>query len=99
MRRPTSNYERVPVNEHSDERDSDSDFVEFVSPTDKKSKDYWKKTQNFLPDQFKKLKESPVPWKAIAYACLLFVVGTVLLLCGCLIHVGHIDNNVSWQLN
>jgi hypothetical protein len=34
-----------------------------------------------------------VPWKSISYAVGLFVMGTVLLLCGCLIHIGKVDND------
>ena len=48
---------------------------------------------HFLPEQFN-LKERPIPWKAIGYAAILFILGTILLLCGCLIHIDHIDNNV-----
>ena len=72
-------YERIPSEDQSDIPD--------VHKTTKRSK----KFENFLPEQFK-LRERPIPWKAIGYAAILFVLGTVLLLCGCLIHVGHIDN-------
>ena len=50
-----------------------------------------KTTTNFLPEQFTK-RERPIPWKSIAYAAILFIVGTALLLMGCLIRTGHIDN-------
>ncbi len=102
MRRPTTaKYERVPTHErrrgHPDEDGdgNDSDFVEFVTPNKKEKSTLknWKRTVNFLPEQFR-LTERPVPWKAIGYAFVLFFVGTFLLLCGCLIHVGHIDNDV-----
>jgi hypothetical protein len=33
------------------------------------------------------------PWKSIFLAIALFVVGIILLLCGSLIHVGHVDND------
>jgi len=45
----------------------------------------------FLPEQFE-LKKRPIPWKAIGYAIILFVVGTILLVTGSLIHIGHVDN-------
>ena len=38
------------------------------------------------------LPKRKVPWKSILYAVGLFVMGTALLLCGCLIHVGKVDN-------
>ena len=72
-------YERIPSEDQSD--------IPSVHKSTKRSK----KFENFLPEQFK-LRERPIPWKAIGYAAILFVLGTVLLLCGCLIHVGHIDN-------
>ena len=51
------------------------------------------KHSNFLPEQFK-CRERPIPWKSIAYAAVLFIAGTILLLMGALIHTGHIDNQV-----
>ena len=48
----------------------------------------------FLPEQFE-LKKRPIPWKAIGYAVILFVVGTALLIAGSLIHSGHVDNEVK----
>jgi len=50
-----------------------------------------KKFADFVPEQFC-IPQRPIPWTAICYATILFVIGTVLLLCGCLIHVGHVDN-------
>ena len=47
----------------------------------------------FSPSQFK-LKEEAVPWKAVGLAALLFVLGAVLLAAGCLIHTGHVENEV-----
>jgi hypothetical protein len=38
------------------------------------------------------LPQRKVPWKSIAYAVGLFVMGTILLICGCLIRIGHVDN-------
>ena len=52
-----------------------------------------KKFADFVPEQFC-IPQRPIPWTAICYATLLFVIGTVLLLCGCLIHVGHVDSEV-----
>ena len=52
-----------------------------------------KKFADFVPEQFC-IPQRPIPWTAICYATILFVIGTVLLLCGCLIHVGHVDNEV-----
>ena len=51
------------------------------------------KFKDFVPEQFR-IPQRPIPWTAICYATLLFVLGTILLLCGCLIHVGHVDNEV-----
>jgi len=45
----------------------------------------------FVPEQFE-LKKRSIPWKAISYAVILFVVGTALLVAGSLIHIGHVDN-------
>ena len=39
------------------------------------------------------LPKRDVPWKSIMYAVALFVMGTILLVCGCLIHVGKVDND------
>ena len=55
-----------------------------------------KKFSDFVPEQFYR-PERPIPWTAICYATLLFVIGTILLLCGCLIHVGHVDNEVIFS--
>ena len=52
----------------------------------------------FLPEQFE-IKKRPVPWKAIGYAIGLFVVGTACLIAGCLIHTGHVDNEVQKIIN
>ena len=51
----------------------------------------------FLPEQFE-LKKRSIPWKAITYAVILFVVGTALLVAGSLIHIGHVDNEVNYIL-
>ena len=48
----------------------------------------------FVPEQFE-LKKRSIPWKAISYAVILFVVGTALLVAGSLIHIGHVDNEVN----
>jgi len=50
-----------------------------------------KENDDFLPEQFQ-VKCRPVPWKAIWYAIGLFVLGTAMLIAGCLIHTGHVDN-------
>ena len=82
-------YDRIPGEDHSE---TDDETVQVHKPTTKKK--LVNPVTHFLPEQFY-LKKRPVPWKAIAYAIILFVLGTILLLCGCLIHVGHIDHNVS----
>jgi len=53
------------------------------------------KKPDFLPGQFRCLndEDSKVPWKAILLATLLFLLGSVLLAAGCLIHTGHMDND------
>lgn len=51
----------------------------------------------FTPKQFERSCTSSIPWKAIVYAAFLFIVGTVLLLCGLFIHTGHVDNEVKLQ--
>ena len=67
-------------------------FSEFLRHRRKKER-FNRKRDDFLPEQFE-LKKRPVPWKAIGYAVLLFVIGTALLIAGCLIHTGHVDNEV-----
>ena len=49
-------------------------------------------TQIVARSQFLRPKRK-VPWKSIAFAVGLFVMGTVLLVCGCLIHIGHVDSD------
>ena len=83
--RQRNKYDRLPS--------EDEDLVKVHQPSIKKK--LLNPVTHFLPEQFN-LKERPIPWKAIGYATILFVLGTILLLCGCLIHVGHIDNNVSF---
>ena len=73
----------------------DQDLVKVHQPSTIKKK-LLNPVTHFLPEQFN-LKERPIPWKAIGYATILFILGTILLLCGCLIHVGHIDNQVSFE--
>lgn len=83
--------------EHHSETSEDEDHDEpmkVLKEGKKKSGLYRTPVAQFLPEQFA-LKERPIPWKAIGYAALLFVSGTILLLCGCLIHTGHVDSNVS----
>jgi len=43
----------------------------------------------FLASQFDK-PPTKVPWKAVVYALVLFIMGTALLVAGCLIVTGHI---------
>jgi len=45
---------------------------------------------DFDNSQFEKPK-TKVPWKAISYAVILLLIGTILLTIGCLIVTGHID--------
>lgn len=56
---------------------------------------------DFLLEQFDK-QPSKVPWKAIIYALILFVMGTALLVIGSLIVTGHLDpakhNERFWPL-
>ena len=81
-------YERLPTEEKSD---SDSE------KTVPKKKKFLKRIPDWLPEQFKG-KEVPIPWKSMAYATFLFVVGTILLLIGCLIHTGHVEEHVGHQV-
>ena len=81
-------YEKLPTEEKS-ESDNDDE----VKVINRRKKLFEKVQTNFLPEQFKGI-ERPVPWKSIAYAAFLFLAGTILLLCGCLIHTGHVDNQV-----
>ena len=83
--RQRNKYDRLPS--------EDEDLVKVHQPSTIKKK-LLNPVTHFLPEQFN-LKERPIPWKAIGYATILFILGTILLLCGCLIHVGHIDNQVS----
>ena len=48
----------------------------------------------FTPAQFKSREEETVPWKAVGLAAVLFVLGSLLLTAGCLIHTGHVDNEI-----
>lgn len=54
-----------------------------------------------LSSQFEK-PPVKIPWKAIIYACVLLIGGSVLLVIGCLIVTGHIDpdehNERFWPL-
>merc|ERR1711916_248982 len=43
----------------------------------------------YIPEQFRELPER-TPWRAIALAIFLFVVGSILLILGCLFFTGHI---------
>ena len=56
---------------------------------------------DFDNSQFEKPK-AKVPWKAISYAVILLLIGTILLTIGCLIVTGHIDqekhNERFWPL-
>ena len=81
-------YEKLPT-----EDKSESDNDEKVKVKSKKRKLFEKVQTHFLPEQFEG-RDRGVPWKSIAYATFLFVVGTILLLCGCLIHTGHVDHQV-----
>jgi len=71
------------------EKKKQSKFSEFLRHRRKIRNRKYK--DGFLPEQFE-LKKRPIPWKAISYAVILFVVGTALLIAGSLIHVGHVDN-------
>ena len=73
------------------EKKKQSKFSEFLRHRRKIRNRKYK--DGFLPEQFE-LKKRPIPWKAISYAVILFVVGTALLIAGSLIHVGHVDNEV-----
>jgi len=57
--------------------------------------------EEFLPEQFTK-QPVQVPWKAVIYAVVLFLAGTVLLVIGSLIVTGHLDpiehNDRFWPL-
>eukprot|EP00092_Neocalanus_flemingeri_P041924 GFUD01045659.1.p1 GENE.GFUD01045659.1~~GFUD01045659.1.p1 ORF type:complete len:135 (-),score=33.57 GFUD01045659.1:899-1258(-) len=46
--------------------------------------------EEFLAEQFER-PPAKVPWKAIIYALVLFLLGSVLLTVGCLILTGYID--------
>lgn len=76
-----------PLIDHK-ERKKHTKFSEFLRH---RRKNRGRRDDAFLPEQFE-MKKRPVPWKAIGYAVGLFVIGTALLIAGCLIHVGHVDN-------
>ena len=78
------------------ERNKIPKFSEFLRHRRKPAR-HKKENDDFLPEQFQ-VKCRPVPWKAIGYAIGLFVLGTALLIAGCLIHTGHVDNEVYWQV-
>jgi hypothetical protein len=60
---------------------------DFLDDTDSLCND----TDGFVAAQF--VRHPPkVPWKAICYAVVLFLVGSILLICGCLLVTGHIDS-------
>jgi len=61
-----------------------------------KKKKFLQRIPDWLPEQFKG-QEIPIPWKSIGYATFLFVFGTILLLIGCLIHTGHVEEHVGHQ--
>jgi len=80
-------YERLPTDEKS------------ASESEKsvpKKKKFLQRIPDWLPEQFKG-QEIPIPWKSIGYATFLFVFGTILLLIGCLIHTGHVEEHVGHQ--
>ena len=81
-------YEKVP----SDEKEAEDLFERRA----KKKSGLFKSSskQAFIPEQFK-IAERPIPLKSIAFAAFLFILGTILLLCGTLIHTGHLDNQVK----
>ena len=81
-------YERLPSEEKS-ALDSET-----IVP---KKKKFLQRIPDWLPEQFKG-QEIPIPWKSIGYATFLFVVGTILLLIGCLIHTGHVEEHVGHQV-
>lgn len=89
-RQRTAKYEKVSQNSDDEEEENVQVTIQNGEPSKK-----FKKTLNFLPEQFKFQIERPVPWKAIIYAAILFVLGLILLLCGCLIHIDRVDNTVS----
>lgn len=70
------------------ERKKNPKFSEFLRH---RRKNRIKRDDAFLPEQFE-IRKKTVPWKAIGYAIGLFVIGTALLIAGCLIHTGHVDN-------
>ena len=72
---------------NGDEDSSDDNTVAKASGSKNKNK------SDFLPGQFQCFDDKRVPWKAILLAGLLFVMGSVLLAAGCLIHTGHVDND------
>ena len=72
------------------EKKKESNFSEFLRQRRKARS----RKDDFIPEQFE-LKKKPIPWKAIFYATILFLVGTALLITGSLIHTGHVDNEVS----
>ena len=76
------------------ERKKNSKFSEFLRH---RRKNRIKRDDAFLPEQFE-IRKKTVPWKAIGYAIGLFVIGTALLIAGCLIHTGHVDNEVRFEL-
>ena len=88
--RSRSGYQKLP---QEDRNDSESDNEVKVS----RKKKIRERVQNFIPEQFRKL-ERPIPWKSICYATFLFVVGTILLLIGCLIHTGHVEQHFGHEV-
>ena len=69
----------------------------YVEETDSVSQNH----EDFLAQQFEK-PATKVPWKGVIYALILFLLGSGLLLAGCLIVTGHIDpvehNERFWPL-
>ena len=59
------------------------------------------RSDEFLTQQYEK-PPTKVPWKAVIYALILFILGCILLTAGCLIVTGHIDpvkhNERFWPL-
>ena len=80
-------YERIPVDENEIGEEADD-------KTKSPKKSLFDRVPHFLPEQFNRQIVRPIPWKSIAYATFLFIFGTALLLCGCLIHTGHVDHQV-----
>jgi len=80
-RPPTQNYSRLPTND-----------VESSEDEQRLSRDAGFSKRQYKKDDEWNLQKNKIPWKEIAFAAFLFVVGTILLFAGCLIHTGHVDN-------